>query len=197
MMKGRLRLEAFAEGPVPAPSPDSQREEIRGIAFEQGYSAGWDDAIAARDTDEARQRQAVLATLSDLSFSYHEAHSHVLTAIRPLLLDMVRKVLPAIARDTLGPMIVDHILPVARDLAGAPVTLTISPAGRAAVESALADNLTLPVVIAEDSELSPGQAYLRLGETETHLDLDGVVAAIAAAVESFFASAPKEEKLSA
>jgi flagellar assembly protein FliH len=199
MMPGRLRLETFSAGSAVAPDvgAEAEREEIRSAAFEQGYSAGWDDAIAARDTDEARRRQAVLSALSDLSFSYHEAHSHVLSAIRPLLLDMVHKVLPTIARDTLGPMIIDQIIPVARDLAGAPVTITVSPASRADVEAALADNCTLPVTIVEDAELTQGQAYLRLGDTETHVDLDGVVAAITGAVEAFFAPDQNEETLSA
>jgi flagellar assembly protein FliH len=199
MMSGRLRLETFAEGAVPAPDTraEAEREEIRGTAFEQGYSAGWDDAISARETEEARLRQAVLSSLSDLSFSYHEAHAHVLSAIRPLLLDMVRKVLPSIARDTLGPMIVDLIMPVAQDLAAEPVSITVSPSARGEVEAVLAGNLTMPVTVTEDAELSPGQAFLRLGRTETRVDLDGVVAAISAAVETFFAPDETEEKLRA
>ena len=200
-MGSRLRLETFSDAPATAGSPDpkaeAEREEIRGSAFEQGYAAGWDDALAARDTEEARLRQAVLARLSDLSFTYHEAHAHVLSAIRPLLLDMVRKVLPSVARDTLGPMIADLVMPVARDLAAAPVVITVSPVSRPHVEAVLGTELAMPVTLLDDPDLSPGQAYLRLGATETHLDLDGVVAAIAAAVAAFFEPAMTEEKIRA
>ena len=200
-MAGRLRLETFSDASLAEASTDpraeAEREEIRGNAFEQGYAAGWDDAIAARDTEETRLRQAMLSNLSDLSFSYHEAHAHVLSAIRPLLLDMVRKVLPAIANETLGPMIVDLIMPTVRGLADAPVTITVCPASRAEVESVLAANLSFPVTVLDDAELTPGQAFLRLGETETRLDLDGVVAAIAGVVGAFFAPPEHEEKLRA
>jgi flagellar assembly protein FliH len=128
--------------------------------------------------------------LSDLSFSYREAHSHVLAAIRPLLTDMVRKVLPAIAHETLTPILVEQLFPAAERLAGAPIVLTVSPENRepveAAVTAATAGAPPFPLSVVGDPALGPGQAFLRLGTEEMRVDLDGVIEAISRAVTAFF-----------
>jgi flagellar assembly protein FliH len=164
----------------------SDLEEAKLAAFEKGYSAGWEDAVAAQDTEAARLHADLGRSLQELSFTYHEARVHVLHAMEPLLRDMVSKVLPLLGRESLSRIVLEHLLPLAEGLADAPLQVMLNPASRDTVEDHLAARSSMPLRFVEEPSLGEGQVYLRLGETETRVDLDGVVTAIAAAVAGFF-----------
>ena len=101
-MTARFLLEVF-EHPDPGggfgalSDAGAGAEDARLASFEDGYKAGWDDAIAAQDKETARIRADFARSLEDLGFTYTEAHRHVLNAIEPLLRDMVCKVMPRMA----------------------------------------------------------------------------------------------------
>lgn len=185
-----LKLEVFEVADV---SPQKVNvsaadfEEMRLAAFEKGYTAGWDDAVAAQDADSAKLRADLARNLEDLSFTYAEARSHVLQAMEPLLRDMVAKVLPVIAQETLAPIVLETLRPLAEEMAGAAITVVVNPANRHTVESLLSTGRTLPLTFVEEPSLGEGQVYLRMGDAESRIDLDGVIAAIGRAVAGFFA----------
>lgn len=187
----RLKLEVFDTG-HPRAEQDEARvtaaalDEARTASYETGYSAGWEDAVSARTTDQSRMSEQVARNLQALSFSYHEARSHVLRRLEPLLKDMVARVLPDMARESLGHFVLESLRPVAAQMTDMPVTLTLNPASRAAVEAYLAEETSLPVRIVEEPSLSEGQVFLRFDDQEKRVDLDGVILAIAGAVDSFF-----------
>ena len=191
MTVARLKLEVFETG-----SPRSVEEmarvtaaamdDARTAAYETGYSAGWEDAVSAQSTEQTRMSEEVARNLQALSFTYHEARSHVLRRLEPLLKDMVAKVLPEMARESLGHFVLEALRPVASHMTDMPVTLTLNPASRSAVEAFLAAETTLPINIVEEPTLSDGQVFLRFDDLEKQVDLDGVILAIAGAVDSFF-----------
>lgn len=193
-MKGRLRLETFELSDA---EPDQvaldrgEFEDAKLTSFEQGYAAGWDDAITAQDSETARLRADLGRNLLDLSFTYHEARSHVLHALEPLLRDMVGKVLPVIARQSLGQIVADHIAPLAEAMGSAPITVVAHPDSLAQIRQLLSQD-GLPLDFRQEPSLGEGQVYLRLGDTETRIDLDSVIAAIGAAVAAFFHIATEE-----
>ena len=165
----------------------SDFEEMRLQAFEKGYTAGWDDAVAAQDAEATRLRADLSKNLEELSFTYHEARGHVLAAMEPLLRDMVAKVLPAIARESLGQVVLETVMPLAEEMAGAAITVVVNPVNRPAVEALLTTRKSLPLTFLEEPSLGEGQVYLRMGDAESRIDLDGVIAAIGQAVAGFFA----------
>ena len=185
-----LKLEVFEVADV---SPQKVNvsaadfEEMRLAAFEKGYTAGWDDAVAAQDADSAKLRADLARNLEDLSFTYAEARAHVLQAMEPLLRDMVAKVLPTIAQETLAPIVLETLRPLAEEMAGAAITVVVNPANRHTVETLLSTGRTLPLTFVEEPSLVEGQVYLRMGDAESRIDLDGVIAAIGRAVAGFFA----------
>jgi flagellar biosynthesis/type III secretory pathway protein FliH len=192
-MTMRVRLEVFqAEAPAAAVASGtvvtdlSALEEARLAAYEQGYAAGWDDAAAAAESDRSKMGADLSQHLQTLGFTYHEARAHVLRAIEPLLSQMTRTVLPAMARDALGPVILEVLRPLAAQMALVPVELALHPEARPAVEQALLMEASLPLAIVEDATLGTAEARLRLGETERHIALEEATAAIAAAVTDFF-----------
>jgi flagellar assembly protein FliH len=130
-------------------------------------------------TDLARHLQA-------LGFSYQEARMHVLKAIEPLLIEIVARLLPDLARETLAPVVLEALMPMAEAMADTPVTLVMNPAARPAIEQLLERATGLPLVLQEEPTLGEGQVYLRLGTSETQIDLDRAIADITAAVRGFF-----------
>lgn len=196
-MGQRFKLEIFeapqSEERSIAMSP-VDLEEQKLAAFEEGYTAGWDDAIAAQDAEAARVRADLAQNLQDLAFTYAEAHRNMMQALEPLLSDMVGKVLPDISRQALGPTIVELLMPAARDIASLPVELTVSEQTRHVVEPLVTGLGGLQVRVVTDPLLGPGQAFLRFAEKETRVDLDAVVQAISRAVTAFFQMETEKER---
>lgn len=186
-----LRLEVFdtapaADGSLQPLVEVTAVEEAKVAAFEQGYSAGWDDAVAAQQGDKGRIRADLARNLQSLSFTFQDARSHVLQAIRPLILEMINRLLPEVAREALAPTVLDAVMPMAEDLADAPLTLVLNPAVRGPVEDLLAQATGLPMVIEEEPTMPDGQVYIRFGTSETKVDLGQVTTDIAVAVRAFF-----------
>lgn len=186
-----LRLEVFdssiaADG-TPQPLVEaSAMEEAKIAAFEQGYSAGWEDASAAQQGDQSRIRADLARNLQSLAFTFQDARGHVLQAIRPLIVEMANRLLPEVAREALAPTVLESLMPMADRLADAPLVLVLNPAARDSVESLISQATGLPMVIEEEPSLDEGQVYIRLGPTETKVDLSQATADITAAVRAYF-----------
>lgn len=193
-----LRLEVFdtastPDGGVQPLVEASQLEEVKISAYEQGYSAGWEDASAAQQGDQTRIRADLARNLQSLSFTFQDARSHVLQAIRPLILEMTGRLLPDLAREALAPMVLEALMPMAEELGDAPLTLVLNPAVRERVESLIAAATGLPVVIEEEDSLGEGQVYIRLGPQEAKVDLTRATQDISAAVRAFFNLSDQDE----
>lgn len=186
-----LRLEVFdtsqaADG-TPLPLVEATAaEEAKVVAFEQGYTAGWDDAATAQQGDQNRISADLARNLQSLSFTFQDARSHVLQAIRPLMLEMINRLLPEVAHEALAPTVLEALTPIADEMSDAPMTLVLNPAVRSQVEDLVSQATGLPMVIEEEPSLSEGQVYIRFGTAEAKVDLDRVTADIAAAVRAFF-----------
>ncbi|MFM7336213.1 MAG: flagellar biosynthesis protein [Tabrizicola sp.] len=186
-----LRLEVFDTAMAPDGSfqpmvEATAVEEAKVSAFEQGYSAGWDDAAAAQQGDQTRIRADLARNLQSLAFTFQDARSHVLQAIRPLMLEMINRLLPEVARESLAPTVLDALMPLAEEMADAPLTLVLNPNVRGQVENLVTQATGLPMVIEEEPSLPEGQVYIRFGTTETKVDLSQTAADIAIAVRAFF-----------
>lgn len=194
-----LRLESFETVERPADADAlldaSALEEARLAAFEAGYKAGWDDAVTARTEDDEAERAEIARSLQGLSFTYHEARFHVLRALSPLMAEVATRLLPSIAHAALPQLVAEALGPYAELAADAPVIVMVAPAARQRIEALLGNSAGLPLQVREDAGLSPGQVWLKLGETETRIDLDAALATIRAALDDFFdhAAAPAKE----
>ncbi len=185
-----LRLEVFDTPESHASSTlvveQGALEDIRMLAYEQGYTAGWDDAAATQADDQTRIQADLARNLQSLGFTFQEARMHVLRAIQPLIHEIVTCLLPQMARETLATIALDTLMPMADEMADAPVTLVLNPASRAAVETLLEQATGLQLTVIEEPTLGEGQVYLRMGDVEIRVDLDRATADIAGAVRDFF-----------
>jgi len=196
MSLSRIQLESFEAEPE-SPSPQIELdpgafEEERLAAFEKGYTAGWDDAVAAQEAEGARLRTDLAQNLQELSFTYHEAREQVLMALRPLLVDIAAKLLPTMARQTLSHMVADQLQPLAESSTSVPISILANPVSLPQIEDVLRSLSSLPLVYVPDASLGEGQVYLKFAETETRIDLDGVIGLISEAIDTYFSANQQE-----
>ncbi|MFT7593154.1 MAG: flagellar biosynthesis/type III secretory pathway protein FliH [Paracoccaceae bacterium] len=160
-------------------------EDQRLASFEQGYSAGWEDAVNAQVEDHSRVTGVLGRKLEDLSFTYHEAMAQMMGSVEPVFRSLVESVLPDILAQTFSQHIVEQLCEMARDRAAQPVTLVVPAGASAALKPALARNFSMPVEIVEDTTLDPGQASMRIGSAERELDSAHFVDSLRKTVDSF------------
>lgn len=198
-MKSLFPLEDFSA--IPAKKSSAKRadmtapkapsveeiEQSRMFAYEQGYKAGWDDAVRAEAEEQSRIGAEFARNLQDLGFTFHEARSHVMKALEPLLSEMVSKVLPELVSETLGQTILEQLLPMAEDASDMPIEVLVSPQSRPAIQQLIDETLTIPMEIIEEPSLAEGQVFLRMGEHEKKIDMDAAVEKIGQAINSVYA----------
>lgn len=171
---------------------EEELEDIRLSAFEQGYSAGWEDAAKAQGEDHARLSETLARSLEDLSFTYHEAVAHLTVAVEPVFRAIVETALPTIMKQGFGETILAELQNMAAQGLAQPVIITVPPGSAAAILPMIPDRLSMPVQVVEDSALGPGQADLRIGSREREIDSNRFTEAAREAAEAFFHQAEME-----
>jgi hypothetical protein len=184
-------VESAPQGTVKLMS-DVAIEDQRLASFEQGYTAGWDDAIDAQSNDQTRITEKLTQNLQDVSFTYHEALSQMLRSIEPVFRAVTESVLPTIIHETLVPLIVGKLSEMARLQAEQPVELVVPIGAGAMLRPILAQEFSVPVLLREESKLSDGQARLRVGIAEQDVDTIELLENIRSAVEAFDYTLKKE-----
>lgn len=154
-------------------------------AFENGYRAGWDDAVKAQSDDRTRISSAFGQHLQDLSFTYHEAYSQVINAMSPLLDEIVNTLLPEISKATLGSHISQHLQEMTREIGKMKVIIAVAPSNLESISPLLDQDFGFPIEISEDDTLADEQADIRFGQTEKQIDLGDLLNSVSEAVQGF------------
>ncbi|WP_299286952.1 hypothetical protein [uncultured Tateyamaria sp.] len=161
-------------------------EELKLQAFENGYQAGWEDAIKAQSNTLTHVSSGLASSLQAASFEYHELRAAMTASVQTIMTQVTRKILPQAAQQSLGAHIQDVILDAARKNLDRPIELAIATANEEAVRAVLSDNVPAPFEVVADDLMGPTQVVLRLGDREIEVDLDRVVADITNEISTFF-----------
>jgi flagellar assembly protein FliH len=154
-------------------------------SYEQGYAAGWDDAVGAQSADMARLRTELGRNLTEMSLTFQEARQHVMASLGPLLTEMVAKVLPQTAHQSLAHVVLEQLIPLAEALSASPIEVRTAPVNVDTIARLLAERGDLPTKVTADETLGEGQAFLSSGRQDILIDFDSTVAAIGDAVAAF------------
>lgn len=165
---------------------EAELEKIRLASYEAGYSAGWDDALKEADGDKDRIEAEFARNLEDLGFTFHEARSHVLGSLEPLLRAMVDTLLPEVVQDALGHVINDEIMPLAEQAADTPIEVRVSAGSRRVLDHLMGRVNATPLEIFEDDTLPDGQVFLRSAKSERCIDLTSALSRIKGAVTALY-----------
>jgi flagellar assembly protein FliH len=148
-----------------------QLETEKSAAYEQGYSAGWDDAMKAEGEAQSRIGAEFERHLQEMSFTFHEARAHVIGSVRPVLEAMVETFLPDVLKDTLGFKIIEILEPLIEESADHPLTIIVSNGDAQVLEKHIDSSIGTVFRLEEQESLNDGQVFLKLGSNERKIDL--------------------------
>ncbi|WP_299971298.1 ABC transporter ATP-binding protein [uncultured Roseobacter sp.] len=167
-------------------------EEEKLEAFENGYKAGWDDAMKAQADSVAQVSAELGQNLQDMSFTYHEALSKLTISLKPIMNDIVEKLLPSMAHATLAAQINEQIMELIKENPGNSIDIVVAPHNTDLVAEISELALSEPFNIVGEATLGEGQAFVRVGSLERSVDLDAVISKVGDAITSFFHEAEQE-----
>lgn len=173
---------------------DVDLETLKLEAFENGYKAGWEDALKSRTEEQDRISGDFARNLEDLSFTYHEAHAHVMQAMGPLLQDIVNTVLPEAIRASIGIRVVEQLSDMARTVGTQKVEIVAALPDVDAVNGLLTRDFGFPIEVTEDATLAQGQVFLRMAQDERQIDMDSVLTGIREAVAALMEESERNLK---
>ena len=171
---------------------DDELEDVRLAAFEQGYSAGWEDATVAQARDHKRISAELASRLEDLSFTYHEAAGSMMKAVEPVFTTIVDQILPDTMKALLAHQILAQLEALAREATDIPAVLSVPVGVGPAVTDLIPPDLRMPVRVVELAELGDGQAELKFGAEEREIDYAALNTTIGEAIGAFFHQLNKE-----
>lgn len=179
-------------GRLKSASPDQENPGLEEIedqklqSFEAGYQAGWDDAIKAQSDAKGKLTEELAQNLQDMSFSYHEALAKLASSMEPVMQQVIDKLLPEMVRGALGAHILDQLKKMLSDQIENSAEIVVCEENVHTIKDLIGVNLTAPFVVVGDATVGPGEAFVRIGDTEQHIDLDGVVKGVSEAMKAFF-----------
>lgn len=195
MGRGRL-FEDFSRPATPEPANQASLaenlEDEKLKSFEQGYGAGWEDAIRAQADSGKLLADTVQQSLIAARLTREDALKSFIAATRPLLDGLVDKILPEIADRTLPRHVAGLLAKAVEDASDLPVEIRVSPDQHWAVAGALDGHMPDNARISADADLAAGQACIALGTSEKQIDLPELISEITEAVAAFYNSVQEE-----
>ena len=160
-------------------------EEAKLESFEKGYSAGWDDAVDAKDNETTRISASLATSLEDLNFTYHEAQSQLIESLDPMFKVLTSVILPDTMAAAFGHHIIDHLNDMAKSQTNGPMEIVVAAGEGAGLRALLGENFPVEVFVREDASFSEGQAQLRVGTAERELNSSALIDSISESISAF------------
>ena len=97
--------------PQQTPTTESRDavEDEKLQSFEDGYKAGWEDAVNAQSQARDHIDNEFAKNLQEISFSFHEARTALKKELGEMLEPVFLKLLPIISHETFIPKIIENI----------------------------------------------------------------------------------------
>lgn len=157
--------------------------------FDEGYNAGWDDAMAQAEADGTRVSAKLAERLGVLHHDQRAATATALRTLEPALRDIFDRLLPRTAGRAFLPVLMEEVGRVLEsDVRG--VTLAVSPEDAPALTRLLerAEISSDRATVRAEPALSLSQAVIGWEGQERRVDMEGTLAALDDALETFLAT---------
>ena len=154
------------------PVPIEAREDLRLDAYEDGYKAGWDDAIEANQSEQNQIAADLAQNLRDISFTYQEASSHVNAALVPLFEQLTSSFLPELAKEAFWPRVAEELEQLAEHMSRAQFVLHVAPESRKVADAISGKMQGVTLTVKEDTTLTSGQVIIGADDGELSIDFD-------------------------
>ncbi|PCJ05745.1 MAG: ABC transporter ATP-binding protein [Rhodobacteraceae bacterium] len=164
---------------------DESLEEQKLVSFENGYTAGWDDATGAQERETSKISTTLANSLEDMSFTFHEAQSQLIESLDPMFKVLTSAILPDALAASFGHHIVDQLTDMAKGQTNQPLVIAVAPGEAVGVRSALTRTFSVEIKVRENADLAPGQAFLRVGNLEREINSGALLDSIRESVDAF------------
>jgi len=191
-------FEDFGDITKPKSKPPSFKveevEDQKLESFEKGYQAGWDDAVKAQAEAKTHVSSELATSLQDASFEFHEVRSVLSTAVRDIMDEVLKTIMPTIAQASLGAHIREQVMSMTRDALDRSIDIVISPDAEDVVQTLIDRDVEQPFRFVTDPLLSPTQVLLRVGAEEREINLHETLDEVSKTVQSYFETEQTERK---
>ncbi|GAA6208928.1 flagellar biosynthesis protein [Cognatishimia sp. WU-CL00825] len=178
--------------------PRAQVSDLSGApnsaAYEDGFKAGWEDAMAANAQDKTALSATLASNLRDLAFTFFEARSATLENLDEMVDVMVAKALPEIARATLGLRLAQLLRGLSHQGEDAEIELCANAGDVAAIQAIMTDVPGVALGVVADPKLPEGCVQWRIQDQEHQLDIESLISEINTAVRGFLHEMKKEKR---
>ena len=181
MTNALLKLEVFETAPLEdtdARLDVHQAVKLRENAFEEGYAAGWQDALEHMRNEDALRRIAVEEALQQISFSYAEAHQALSVAFLGLTGALLSKVMPQVTEMALPERVATELADLVAQQTKFAVIIACSPAVRPMLEPLQQARPDLQITFHAEPCFSDAQVALRMDAQEREINFDALLEAL-------------------
>ena len=166
----------FGDQKPPKQTPTSESrdavEDEKLQSFEDGYKAGWEDAVNAQSQARDHIDNEFAKNLQEISLSFHEARTALKKELGEMLEPVFLKLLPIISHATFIPKIIENIQNLTNQIADRPIEVAVSPNRMVTMQSAFEDQIQEPFTVVPDEGLKKDQVFIRVGKIEHAIDLE-------------------------
>lgn len=194
-MTGRPKFEEFEVGTssvgqlVEVARETVEDQKLK--SFEDGYNAGWQDAVAAQKDANTFISEHLAQALKDIGLTQREAMEDALSATLGAFSDVVRLFLPSLTAEHIHNIVAEIIQEKKLDLGDLSINLATSAEDFETV-SHLLGALDARIHISSTSRLAAGQMELSTGVQDLEIDLREAVQRVLAEVNSLLKSLREE-----
>ena len=180
--------------PKQTPTTESREavEDEKLQSFEDGYKAGWEDAVSAQSQTRDHIDSEFAKNLQEISFSFHEARAALKKELGEVLEPIFLKLLPIISHETLVPKVIENIQDLTNQVSDCPIEVAVSPNRMVTMQSAFEDKIQEPFTVLPDEGLGKDQVFIRVGAIERGIDLETWNADICSLISSHLKISEKE-----
>ena len=178
MTQAHLNLEIFEVGPLDDQESlisAFQAEKMRETAYEQGYAAGWQDALENMRSEDELRSIAAQEALQAIGFSYNEAHQALSGSFLALAQTILQTVLPEAARLALPAFLATELDALLARHTRPDVQILCAPGVHDTLGAVVASCTQTKIELISEPSFSEAQLVLRLGSEERMVDLDDLL----------------------
>ncbi|SUZ30596.1 hypothetical protein ROE7235_00320 [Roseibaca ekhonensis] len=177
-----------------APLTPQDAEMLRTRAFEEGYGAGWSDALEQMRDEDALRRAAAEEALQAISFSFHEARDQLESSFMALAGEMITVLLPDLLPEALPRLLARELRALGTRQFSGRLELLCAPGAVDGMSELVKTVNGMEILLVEEPSFTESQVAIRIDQNARHIDLDGAMSALRAGLSALpDHSSPKKE----
>lgn len=160
--------------------------------YDQGYQEGLAAGIATAQADASNLTDAFVQAFMDINFTFAEASAENLKSLVTLFEAITEKLLPEAIEVGFQARVIEQLISTAEHQLNQPIQLHVHP-NQAEAIGAITQRHALKASIHPDASLSLNMAWIQQGQTETLLDVDGLLRNIKQVIEVVVSHQDRED----